>query len=427
MIAEFTVENFRSFKERQTFSMLAGTGKEMLDENTFVVKGKQRLLKSAVLYGANASGKSNFFTALAFFRWFAVYSGPRTQSGDKINIEHFVFSKQTEHQPSAFEMVFFMPNNDRKNIRYRYGFAVTHEKVVYEYLFAVNNTKEVLLFSRDEQNITTTDYFKEGAKIKNTVRSNCSFLSVCAQANGTIANLVVLYLRNLLITTGLKDISVLTKNGLDNGFEKELILNFLHYADIKINAIDKKSREVSVNELSLPLQAIMYDTHKPVSAVETTYYFGHDYYDNGKKCDTAFLAERHESSGTQKLFSYSVPVLTALSNGGVLLIDEFDAQLHPLIIENIVKLFNSSVTNPHNAQLVISCHAVNIMTNKIFRRDQIWFCEKDEEGATDLYSLVEYKEPVRKDASFNKNYLYGEYGAIPYINTLLLQLPKAKE
>jgi len=134
-----------------------------------------------------------------------------------------------------------------------------------------------------------------------------------------------------------------------------------------------------------------------------------------------------ESSGTLKLFSYSDVILEALKEGTSIFIDEFDNMLHPLIIEGIVKLFNSSITNPKNAQLIISCHAVNIMTNKLFRRDQIWFCEKDQYGATDLYSLVEYKEPVRKDASYNKNYLQGKYGAIPYIDEILLQAGTKKE
>jgi len=115
--------------------------------------------------------------------------------------------------------------------------------------------------------------------------------------------------------------------------------------------------------------------------------------------------------------------LEALEFGTPLFIDEFDSTLHPLIIENIIKLFNSSITNPNNAQLIISCHAVNIMTNKNFRRDQIWFCEKDEYGATYMYSLVDYKkesqDAVRKDSSYNKNYLQGKYGAIPYINDIL--------
>jgi len=134
-----------------------------------------------------------------------------------------------------------------------------------------------------------------------------------------------------------------------------------------------------------------------------------------------------ESAGTLKLFSYSDAIIDALEKGTQLFIDEFDTMLHPLIIEGIIKLFNSSLTNPNNAQLIISCHAVNIMTNRLFRRDQIWFCEKDQYGATDLYSLVEYKEPVRKDALYNKSYLQGKYGAIPYIDEILLQAGLIKQ
>ena len=149
--------------------------------------------------------------------------------------------------------------------------------------------------------------------------------------------------------------------------------------------------------------------------------FGHIVYDENTPAGEIYFEEIEESSGTRKLFSYSSYILRALDKGTPLFIDEFDTMLHPLIIEGVVKLFNSSITNPKNGQLVISCHAVNIMTNKLFRRDQIWFCEKDQYGATDLYSLVEYKELVRKDASYNKSYLQGKYGAIPYFNEILIQ------
>jgi AAA15 family ATPase/GTPase len=141
---------------------------------------------------------------------------------------------------------------------------------------------------------------------------------------------------------------------------------------------------------------------------------------------TVLITEHQESSGTRKLFAYAIPIASALKNGTPLFIDEFDAQLHPLILENIIKLFNSPEKNPKNAQLVISCHAVNILTNKLFRRDQIWFCEKDHYGATDLYSLVEYNEPVRNDAAFGRNYLQGKYGAVPYINEIFLQIENRK-
>jgi AAA15 family ATPase/GTPase len=407
-IAEFTVENFCSFKGRHTFSLLATAEKEFVEENTFHVTGKQRFLRSAVLYGANASGKSNFFKALSFFRDFAVFSGPRKQIGDGIGVNAFYFSKQTENEPSSFEIIVFISKNEDKLVRYRYGFSVTHEKVIAEYLFAINNTKEVLLFSRIEQEINTTEHFREGLRIKDSVRTNCTLLSICAQNNGEISSKIVFSFMQLLITSGLQNITSKTRNKLSQNFKKEDVINFLKYADTGITDLDTGQK--------------LFEKINSADKPKKIFYFAHAMFDNVKPVGEVFIEESQESSGTQKLFSYSIPILEALESGKSLFIDEFDAQLHPLILENIVKLFNSPVTNPKNAQLVISCHAINILTNKIFRRDQIWFCEKDEYGATDLYSLAEYKEPVRNDASYNKDYLSGKYGAVPYINAINLQL-----
>jgi AAA15 family ATPase/GTPase len=135
------------------------------------------------------------------------------------------------------------------------------------------------------------------------------------------------------------------------------------------------------------------------------------------------MREKDESGGTQKLFSYSIPILHALAMNIPLFIDELDARLHPLILENIIRLFNfhRSSINPSKAQLIFSTHSTQVLTNKHFGQDRIWFCEKDKYGATDLYSLAEYKA-VRKDASFDKDYLLGKYGAIPYVDSILLQL-----
>jgi AAA15 family ATPase/GTPase len=408
IIAEFTVENFRSFKDRYTFSLLATAEKELIEENSFQVKGKQRFLKSAVLYGANASGKSNFFKALSFFRDFAVFSGPRKQIGDSIDVHTFYFSKQTENEPSSFEIIFFISKNEDKLVRYRYGFSVIPEKVIEEYLFAINNTKEVLLFSRDEQEINTTDHFKEGLRVKDSTRSNCTLLSICAQNNGEISSKIVSCFTQLLITSGLQNSTSKTKNKLWQSFKKDDVINFLKYADTGITNLDTEQK--------------LFEDINSASKPRNIFYFAHTMFDNVRPVGEVYIEESQESSGTQKLFSYSIPILEALESGKPLFIDEFDAQLHPLILENIVKLFNSPVTNPKNAQLVISCHAINILTNKIFRRDQIWFCEKDDYGATDLYSLAEYKEPTRNDASYNKDYLSGKYGAVPYINAINLQL-----
>jgi AAA15 family ATPase/GTPase len=424
MIAEFTVQNYRSFKEKHTFSLTSTKNKELSESNTFEIGDKLRFLKTAVVYGANASGKSNFFRALSFYKNFAVFSGPRKQVGDTIEVDAFYFSKQTEHEPSFFELVFFMKNDEGKNIRYRYGFSVTQEEVITEYLFAILNVREVALFTREKQDIVTTDYFREGAKIKSAVRQNCSFLSVCAQTNGEISVSIVRYFRDMLITSGLQNIASVTKNRLHKPDDNTLegVLDFLHFADIQVNELQIGREAINISELSPDLAEFLKRTPHAKPPERETYFFGHIYFDNEKNAGTVLIPEQQEASGIIKLFTYAIPITSALENGTPLFIDEFDAQLHPLILENIINLFNSPEKNPKNAQLVISCHAVNILTNKLFRRDQIWFCEKDQYGATDLYSLVEYDEPIRNDAAFGKNYLQGKYGAVPYINEIALQI-----
>jgi AAA15 family ATPase/GTPase len=424
MIAEFTVQNYRSFKEEHTFSLISTKNKELSELNTFEMGDKLRFLKTAVIYGANASGKSNFFRALSFFRNFAVFSGPRKQVGDTIEVDAFYFSKQTEHKPSSFELVFFMKSNDGKNIRYRYGFSVTQEEVITEYLFAILNVREVALFTREKQEIATTDYFREGAKIKSAVRPNCSFLSICAQINGEIAVSIVRYFQDMFITSGLQNIAFLTKNRLRKSDNNALtdVLDFLHFADIQVSELQVEHEPVDTSELPPRVAEFLKGNPREKPPERETYFFGHICFDDEENVGTVLIPEHQESSGTRKLFTYAIPITSALENGTPLFIDEFDAQLHPLILENILKLFNSPEKNPKNAQLIISCHAVNILTNKLFRRDQIWFCEKDQYGATDLYSLVEYDEPVRNDAAFGKNYLQGKYGAVPYINEIALQI-----
>jgi AAA15 family ATPase/GTPase len=414
VIAEFTVQNYRSFKERHTFSLVSTKNRELAESNVFEAEEKLRFLKTAVIYGANASGKSNFFKALSFFKTFAIFSGPRKQVGDPIEAEPFCFSKHTENEPSSFEIIFFMKNNDGKIIRYRYGFSVTTKEVIAEYLFAIFNVRELTLFTREKQEITSTSHFREGAKIKSEVRPNCSFLSVCAQTNGEIAVSIVRYFQYILITSELKNIASVTKNRLSMPGDdaRNEVLDFLHFADIQINEL-RVIREPANSQLDTDFTEFLKRHSGIKPPYRETYFFGHAYFDNGKNAGTVLIPEDQESSGTQKLFAYAIPVTSALKNGSPLFIDEFDAQLHPLILENIIKLFNSPEKNPKNAQLIISCHAVNILTNKLFRRDQIWFCEKDQYGATDLYSLVEYEEPVRNDAAFGKKYLQGKYGAIP--------------
>jgi len=418
MIAEFTVENFRSFKEKHTFSLISTKDNNLSELNTFEVNKNIRLLKSAVIYGANASGKSNFFKALVFFLKFSVLSGPQKQTEDPIDTEPFALSRQTESAPSSFEIVFIVKENG-KETRYRYGFSVNKDYVETEYLFAIFNVREVSLFTRNLQDINCTPYFKEGVRSKASVRNNCSFLSICAQYNGEVASQIIKYFRSMSVLYGAFNFPIFINKKKQKYENKKKILDFLKFADIQITNF--KTEDIpAFNDIEDSELAAFYKNKYP-DVQDQRLLFAHTYYDNDAPAGEKYFDDYIESAGTLKLFSYSDAILDALEKGTPLFIDEFDTMLHPLIIEGIVKLFNSPITNPKNAQLIISCHAVNIMTNKLFRRDQIWFCEKDQYGATDLYSLVEYKEPVRKDASYNKNYLQGKYGAIPYINEILLQ------
>jgi len=415
MITQFTVENFRSFKEKHTFSLIATKDKELSEGNTFEAEKGLRFLRSAVIYGANAGGKSNFFNALTFFLQFSILSGPRKQVADPIETEPFILSKQTGSAPSIFEIVFIIKDDDGET-KYRYGFSVDKKQVLSENLYMVKNVREVLLFSRNFQEIEYTQYFREGSRGKQSVRNNCSLLSVCAQNNGVISTQIIKYFRKISILSGLYDPFFPDNENITPAY-KEKIIKFLKNADIQITNFKTEPVSFPDNELSSLIKNKFPDFQMEKRL------FGHTVYDGNVPISEHYFDENEESAGTQKLFFYSTYILEALEFGTPLFIDEFDSTLHPLIIENIIKLFNSSITNPNNAQLIISCHAVNIMTNKNFRRDQIWFCEKDEYGATYMYSLVDYKkesqDAVRKDSSYNKNYLQGKYGAIPYINDIL--------
>jgi AAA15 family ATPase/GTPase len=424
MLVEFTVENYRSFKDRHTFSLLASKDKDLVEENTFWVNDKTRLLKTTLIYGANASGKSNLFSALGFFFKFAVTSGPKLQKGDEIKIHPFLFSKQTQEKPSSFELIFYIKNEENFPVRYRYGYTIDKSHIIEEHLYAVNKVREVMLFIRNDQSIEYSPVnFKERENVKeNAVRENATFLSVCSQNNGEISGNIILYFKSISVISGLSDLSLITHNKIDKGEKLERIVHFLQFADIQVQDIQQKKMPVNFTQGVDDSELVEFFKKKFPNAQENETFYGHALYDGEKKDGEYFLPEEDESTGTRKLFSYAGLILTALDNGSVLFIDEFDSSLHPLIVENIVKLFNSPQYNPKNAQLVVSCQAVNIMTNRLFRRDQIWFCEKDKYGASDLYSLMDIDEPVRKDATYNKNYLLGKYGAIPAIDSIRLQM-----
>jgi len=429
MLLQFKVGNFRSFKELTTFSMVASPDKEFLDTNTIPCNEKLRLIKSAVIYGANASGKSNLFQAMDFMRDFMLYSSKESTSTEKIPVEKFRLSTETETLPSTFEIVFFLDN-----IRYRYGFQADAERIHAEWLFFVPSTREATLFTREKDNFKLGGHFKEGKGLEDKTRPNALFLSVADQFNGKKAKRILKWIKNLKIVTVLQSGTEesFTVSKLDEEDFKDFLLKFLNAADIGIKDLNKSSRNFTEDDLPEDLtnreRKRLYSMKKGVESkskdlelIEINTIHEKIDANNIPISKEIFDLNFHESAGTKALFALSAPIYYTLKNNWVLIIDELTSKLHPLLTRAIIELFHNYNCDKEDhlkssAQLLFASHDTSILTNRLFRRDQVWFTQKDRYGATELYSLEEYR--IRKDASFNKDYMLGKYGAIPFLGDI---------
>jgi uncharacterized protein len=446
MLIEFTVGNFLSIKDEVTLSMVASNPVKELEDleegqcNVFFdAVGKNKYLKSAVIYGANGSGKSNLLAAMQFFKRFILTSSNDSQAEDEIHVMPFLLSSETSNNASSFEMVFVIDS-----IRYRYGFEANKDSVSSEWLFAfdlLNSQKESYYFTREKQSIkVNSKLFKEGKGLENKTRANSLFLSTVAQLNGQIAIKIQNWFKiKLNIISGLEDTTTgftIQKFQEDEVFRSKVLDFFklinLGIEDIKIEETalenlariiptDKKSKKITslLDELQRELNT---RKKKDLSATEISINLFHKKFDEANHLiENIALDFGLESKGTQKLFGLLGPWFDILEKGEILIVDELDSRLHTKLTSELLRIFQSKI-NSRNAQLVFASHDTNLLRGDLFRRDQIWFTEKNQIGATDLYSLDEYKinqaTSVRNDASFEKDYLSGKYGAIPYFGDI---------
>ena len=406
MLIEFSVQNFRSFKERATLSLEASTD-DWLEDECVTTVGGLRLLKSAAIFGANAGGKSNFLKAMAVFRDFVRNSSKETQQGEKIPVAPFRLHQDTESAPTLFEALFL-----QNGARYRYGFTATVDRVEGEWLFRQkNSTRETCLFTREGAKFKVSVEFKEGKGLEARTRSNALFLSVTAQVNGAIAGEVFNWLNRFHSNSGLDDAdnNAATAKWLENKDYSAQIKELARQADVGIEDI----RVVEKPAYALRDVAVNFGRHskfEPDYSIKTYH----------KKFNAQQIAvgwiefdlNADESKGTQRFLSLAGPFLQALMTGSILVVDEFEARLHPLLTRALVLRFNS-YTNHRNGQLIFASHDAGLLDPKRIRRDQVWFVDKDDFGASRLYSLAQFK--VRKDAKFDKEYLFGLFGAVPRI------------
>ncbi len=450
MLIQFKIGNFLSFKDTVTFSMVGYPPiKEHENELSYCNTindplNKSKLLKSSVLYGANGSGKSNLLSAVNFFRKFILSSSNENQTNEDINILRFLLSTETDDKPSFFEMIFILDD-----IRYRYGFEVDKKNIHTEWLLCLKNelsAKEKPLFTREFQNIKVNKtHFKEGKEVEKKTRPNALFLSSVAHWSGDLDNISVKirsWIKSNLITiSGLDDDNyssfTISKFKEEPKFRTQLVEFFknikIGFENIDILEEDKIIENILrfpdnfqpefqdvFNDLKTVLERLKNLQKEKVETKSVSINFFHKKYDETQNfIDLAILDFGLQSKGTQKLFNIFGLWIDAIENGKIIFIDELDSQLHTLLTIELIKFFHSRVNK--KAQLIFASHDTNLLRRDLFRRDQIWFTEKNNIGATDLYSLVEYKvnqATVRNDASFEKDYLAGKYGAIPFVGNI---------
>ncbi len=416
MLIEFSVTNFRSIKKREVLSLAAIKGGELDESNTFPsgILKLPKLVRSAVMYGANASGKSNAIRALGLMQYLVVNSFSALKEGQPVPVTPFLFDTESAKSPSEFEMTFIS-----EGTRYQYGFSATQQRIMEEWVIAYPEGKPQRWFERIFNNETmaydwqfSRNFSGQKEVIKTATRSNALFLSTAIQLNNDQLKPVFSWFATKLavILPGTNINLQFTIDRCASEREKRLIMSFMNAADMSIVNIDfekKLFNPTMVPPIIAPelREKMINDLRdKELTAVK----FVHNT-DKG----TVTLDLNDESQGTQKLFAFSGPWLDVLAQGKVLVIDELDTSLHPLLVRHLVSLFHNSKINSKNAQLVITTHDTSLLDPDIYRRDQVWFTEKDTQGATTLYSLVDFKP--RKNEAFERGYLKGRYGALPFI------------
>ena len=408
MLIEFRVENFRSIKDEMSLSLLA-TKDRSLPGNTCSTKGVRNgaLLKTAVLYGANASGKTNVIFGLNVMLKIVLKSHDYQIDTD-LPYEPFKLDTEKIHEPTSFQVAIII-----HEIRYLYGFSYTSQEIVEEYLYYYPKNRKALIFHRKKGNEYRFTIDKRNQMfLAGKTPANVLYLSRATQLNFSLTSVVYDWFKNTLSTIGPADhpaFQEITTAMLDNTDDKKVIVRSLAEADLGIHDLTCEKRQIPEDEFKDPipedLKRFLFKNNKYIEVMKITSYH------NG----ISFDFSREESSGTQRMYSLIGAWIRALRLGRVLVVDELDVKLHHYLSRYLIRLFHDETQNRKNGQLIFTTHDVNLLDQNIFRRDQIWFTEKDpDKGSTDLYSLVEFKQ--RKDKNIRRGYLNGRYGAIPFVN-----------
>lgn len=416
MLLRFAVSNHLSIRDEQELSFVASSLKDS-ESGTFECRHSPtgRLLTNAIIYGANASGKSNLISALSFMRSAALGSHQLGEPGEKIPRQPFMLDAAMEGEPSKFEIEFVSDD-----IRYQYGFSAIDDCFNEEWLYSYSKNRRQTLMERDGQSFTFGRTFKGQNKvISELCRENSLFLSAAYQNDHETVSHIANYFKNIHIRNTLYVTGEMISSSLK---DQDISEEFLKILDLMgTGIIDYKKDEVEYDEKTIRLISSLNSTLKEIfgesspdlmaeggARKQPILQLGH----KSKTGQAVFLDIDRESAGTRRLLYILGPILRALKNGTPIVIDELDASLHTKACEQIIRLFCIVGTNPNNSQLIATTHDTNLLHINCLRRDHIWFTEKDEDGATHLYPLTDFY--TRQADNIEKGYLQGRYGAIPF-------------
>lgn len=394
MLIEFRIKNFRSLRDEQVLSLVASTDKTLLDTHALDsgLKAAPHLLKSAVVYGANASGKSNLIKALQYMRGVVLESAalPPGQTFDRLH--PFKLDATSGGLPTEFEITFILAG-----VRYQYGFAMNAQRIVSEQLRVYKAFKPQRWLDRHFDAESGKDVYESCPSLKGAknlwegaTRPNALFLSVAVQLNSDALRPVFDWFANKLVI--FNEQSPLSPQFsvqmLKREEQRKAICEFLRAADISIADIEVVTKQ-AVDEVKF-----------------------HHITEHGK----AVFDLMDESSGTRNLLFLTGPILDILNKGQTLVVDELDTSLHTLLVQALVRLFHRPEINTGGAQLIFTTHDTSLLdAYGLFRRDQVWFVEKRPDQSSSLYPLLEFSP--RKNEALERGYLQGRYGALPLLHS----------
>jgi len=414
VLIEFRSQNFRSLRDEQVLNLVASTDKTLLDSHALAtgLKAAPHVLRSAVVYGANASGKSNLIKALQYMRGVVLESATLQPGQTFDRLQPFKLDNASATQPTTFEVTFIL-----EGVRYQYGFAMTAQRIIGEHLLVYKAFKPQRWFERHFDEVTGKDIYEFGSGLKGAkhlwegaTRSNALFLSTAVQLNSDALRPVFDWFANrLVIFNEQSPLSPqFSMQMLKQESQRKAICDFLRAADISIADIEVATRQATVHSIRFDLATGKREEGLAEQTVDEVRF--HHATPNG----TVAFDLLDESNGTRNLLFLAGPVLDILSQGLTLVVDELDTSLHTLLVQSLVRLFHRPEINTGGAQLIFTTHDTTLLdAYGLFRRDQIWFVEKKQDQSSELFALLDFSP--RKNEAIERGYLQGRYGALPFL------------